>query len=351
MNISADGENRIHDQSASSDPDVDLSIRPLSLQNHPVFLRNYICPTLQLDDLVASVTQWKNEGTQRAVIVAPPGFGKTFGIRYVSEKLAFQIPGVVCLRIQGASTEISGNGLGQVMRLYDGQRPPAPIILCADLCSPEPLRELASRMGMRTIMLWIDESHLLHTGQDDTLRRLQNELAKAAIRLIILLVGHPAVRGLNEKRVSFADETPRIIPAVRAEEFQLHGLRSPTDIEYCLAAFDNECFPISSDWSYTRFFLPRAYFHGLRLAAHADDLWRIFVEEDPDRKARPATEVPISCLMRTLESALIEGAVWDCSTYTLDEESWRSAVLKSRWVERRELERSMREQYGVNDLY
>lgn len=350
MNMSADGDHGSHEHPGSSGPG-DLAIRPVSLENHPVFLRNYTCPTVQLEGLAACVTQWTNAGIQRAVIVAPPGFGKTVGIRYVSDQLAFHFPDVVCLRMRCASTEISEDGLGPVIQLRIGHEPSAPIVLCANLRSQEPLQELATRMGKRTILLWIDESHLLHPVQDDVLRRLQDELEEAEIRLITLLVGQPGVRKLNEKRVSRAIDTPRIIPAVRAEEFELHGLRSATEIEYCLRAFDYICFPSNSDWSYTRFFLPHAYLHGLRLAAHADVLWQIFLEEDLDGKALAATEVPIACFARTLERVLIEGARQDSSNFSINEEFWRSAVLKSGWVAWRGCHSSLPEASGVDAPY
>jgi hypothetical protein len=139
----------------------------------------------------------------------------------------------------------------------------------------EALEDLVNRTGQRTVVLWVDDAHLLSTSADDTLRMLQDEFKKKEIRLIVLLVGLPSVRRLNEKRVSFSGDITRILRSFDVDEFQLHGLRSAIDIQHSLEAFDNTCYPSGSNWSYTRFFLPQAYQNGLRLSEHAAVLWRV----------------------------------------------------------------------------
>lgn len=309
------------------------TIRPLCLENHPLVTRNYSCPTVSLDALAVHVARWVGAGARRAVIYASPGSGKTHAIRCVSQQLAGQMLDVAWMKLQGHATEISGDCLDPMTLCLVDHEPATAIIPYTKSYSLEDrIQGFVNRTGQRTIVLWIDDSHLLDAVTDDSLRRLQDKLGEVDTRLICLLVGHPAARGLNEKRVSFTEDIRRIVPAVDAEEFELRGMLSPNDIEYCLTAFDNNCFPSGSDWPYTRFFLPIAYLAGLRLAASARTLWDIYVGEGRDRVAGPRIEVPIICLLRAIERALLDGAVQDSASFTIGREAWRTAVLRSGWV-------------------
>jgi hypothetical protein len=187
---------------------------------------------------------------------------------------------------------------------------------------------------------------LLDPPAENSLRRLQDQLKELEIRLLTVLLGHPRVRILNQKWVSYSSDFPSFVPSVPTEEFELHGIRSATEIEHCLKTFDNDCFPSNSGWSYTRFFLPKAYLNGLRLAAQADDLWQVFVDADRATGMDTTTEVPMSYFAGTIEHALIEGASRDCENMSMDREFWERAVLQSGWAEGQGLRNLIRQPYS-----
>lgn len=338
-------------QSGSALKGSDTTVRPTSLEIHPVSQRNYHCPTVMLDELAASAATWIDAGVERVVIVAPPGFGKTYAMRCISRHLVLQHPEVGFARIQATPSNDSGLSVGTFTTFSRDGEPAASTALDGSNTLQEYLQEFSNRTGQRSIVLWVDDAHLLTTPADDTLRMVKDELENVEIRLTVLLVGLASVRRLHEKRVSFSGDITRIIPSLHVEEFELRGLRSAIDIEHSLDGFDKTCFPSGSNWSFTRFFLPQAYQNGLRLYKHAAVLWRVFVAEDRDRDGRPATEVPIVCFLRAVECALISGAGRDCADLRVDEEFWRGAVLKSGWVERQEFQRSVRILYGPEDPY
>ncbi len=328
-------------------PEIDSS-----LVDHPVSLGNYHCPTVMLDELATCAAAWVGAGVERAVISAPAGFGKTYATQRVSQHLVLEYPEVGFARVSCNASGVSGLSVGAFTTFSPDGEPAAPISLDSSGMLRTALVDFVNRTGQPTIVLWVDEAHLLSTSADDTLRRLKDELENVEIRLVIILVGQPSVSRLNEKRVSFSDDITRIVPSQHVDEFALRGLRSVSDIEHSLDAFDTICFPRGSGWSYTRFFLPDAFKDGLRLKKHASALWRVFLEEDRGNDGRAGgTEVPIVCYLRAVEYALINGPGRDLADFRADEEFWREAVLQSGWIARQNFQMSLRGLNGSGDLY
>lgn len=300
-------------QPYSSDPGAGSTIRPVDFDSHPVVRRTYNCSTIQLEELARRVASWINAGVQQAVIFAPAGTGKTQGIRFLNIHLSTQFPEVGFVEMPA----------GSVLGAHGRDRS----------FLEKHVMELVLRTGQRSVVLWIDDSQLLDPPAENSLRRLQDQLKGSGIRLLTVLLGHPRVRILNQKWVPYASDSPAFVPSVPKEEFELHGIRSATELEHCLKTFDNDCFPSDSGWSYTRFSLPRAYLNGLRLAAHAGDLWQVFVDADRATGMDTTTEVPMLYFARTIEYALIEGSTRDGENMSMDREFWERAVLQSGWVE------------------
>lgn len=317
-------------QPDSSELGAGSTIRPVDFESHPVFRRTYNCSTIQLEELARRVAACIDAGVRQAVIFAPAGTGKTQGIRYLNKHLSAQFPEVGFAEMP-ASSVLSALGRDRSFLEKHGM-------------------ELVLRTRQRSVVLWIDESHLLNPPAENGLRRLQDQLKELEIRLLTVLLGHPRVRIMNQKRVSYASDFPTFLSSVPTEEFELHGIRSATEIEHCLKTFDNDCFPNDSGWSYTRFFLPRAYLNGLRLAAHAGDLWKVFVDADRATGMDTRTEVPMLYFARTIERALIEASTRDCENMSMDREFWERAVLQSGWVEGQGLRNLTRASYRTEVL-
>ncbi|MFC0251948.1 ATP-binding protein [Massilia varians] len=327
MTVLQDSNGQGAPQTNSSVPEADSTTRPIDFEKHPVRLRTYSCSTLQAEELADRVAAWINQGVQQAVIFGPPGIGKTYAIRYVTEHLPAKFPDVRFLEVHAGAV----SGAPGRERLFLEKH----------------VMELIERAGQRSLVLWIDESQLLDPTTENTLRNLQDRLKNNGIRLLSVLVGHPRVRTLKQKRVAYASDFPTFVPSVPTEAFELHGMRSITEIEHCLKAFDNDCFPRDSGWSHTRFFLPQAYLNGFRLAAYAGDLWQEFVEADRTTGADTRTEVPMSYFAKTIEHALKEGAARDGENIIMDREFWKRAVHQSGWGERYELRHLVGESYAL----
>lgn len=331
MTISKDSNRRADQQLDSSESGRHPTTHPVSLESHPVCRREYIFPTMQLEELAARVDEWIKAGVQDAVIFARPGMGKSLGIRYVSQHLSQQFPDIGCVTIHAGTFPRSARGTNRSFL-------------------EKHILEPIERAGQRFAVLWVDDSERLDPATVDILRRVQEETKARKIQLLTLYVGHQRLRVLKQTRVSFASDLPTIVPAVQAEEFELRGLRSPTEIERCLETYDNAWFPIGSDWCYTRFFLPQAYLNGFRLATHARDLWQAFVEEGRESFPDTLTEVPMLYFARTVEQALIDGANRDHVNFTIDRELWKSAVQQSGWREEQLFQLATREMYGADAL-
>jgi hypothetical protein len=120
------------------------------------------------------------------------------------------------------------------------------------------------------------------------------------------------------------------------DEMQFRGLQSPEDLATCLAGYDIACFPLKSDWCYTRFFLPAAYSTGFRLVDQAAMLWEAFLEAHEAARFEHAPEIPMQYFTRSVEIALLENAENDDYNFKLTPAAWKKAVADCNFVSAQE---------------
>ena len=68
----------------------------------------------------------------------------------------------------------------------------------------------------------------------------------------------------------------QIVARLMVEELAFFGMRNVRDVETSLHGYDQTCFPRTSDWSFTRFYLPHAVAGGYHLVDDAPVLWEAF---------------------------------------------------------------------------
>lgn len=82
---------------------------------------------------------------------------------------------------------------------------------------------------------------------------------------------------------------------------RFRGIRDRDELKAILHAYDSLAeWPEGSGTSFTKFFFPKAFEDGYRMSAHADELWKIFVELGPHKRGY-RLEVPMEHIAKSVE--------------------------------------------------
>ena len=127
----------------------------------------------------------------------------------------------------------------------------------------------------------------------------------------------------------------QIVARLMVDELSFYGIRDAEDVATCLDGYDRTAYPESSDWSFTRFYVPRAFETGYRLVSDAGVLWQAF-ESAHHRANLPGTlEIPMESFARAVEIVLKESELKDGLQYTPDAALWAHAVHHCGYVQSR----------------
>lgn len=127
----------------------------------------------------------------------------------------------------------------------------------------------------------------------------------------------------------------QIVARLMVEELAFFGIRNVQEVATCLAGYDQTMFPRASEWSFTRFYLPRAVTAGYRLVDDAHFLWEAFESIHNKAGFAPALEIPMESFTRAVEIVLKEGMALDASGARPPATLWQRAVRDSGYVQTR----------------
>jgi len=192
------------------------------------------------------------------------------------------------------------------------------------------LTELVTRSGQNLIVFFVDEAQRLDLLEYEWLWDVHDKLERRGIRMITFLVGQQKL--LNQKSALKEQGEHQIVNRLMVDELQFHGLRSAEEVASCLAGYDESCFPADTDWTYTRFFLPRAYADGLRLADDAHVVWDAFVSAHEGAGFRFKVDIPMAYFSRAVEIALMDYSEHDNAGFKLSPAIWEEVVRNSKYV-------------------
>ena len=103
---------------------------------------------------------------------------------------------------------------------------------------------------------------------------MHDHLDRLQIRLFTFLVGQQEL--LAVKTALQRTKKTQIVARLMVEGLAFFGIRNVKEVATCLRGYDETKYPRSSDWSFTRFYLPRAVAAGAHLADDAAWLWNAF---------------------------------------------------------------------------
>lgn len=306
--------------------------RPIDYEKHPVVQQKYIVPTPSIDEMLQRVKKLVRLRTPGGIIYAHPRFGKTYSIRYIIQILKEDFPSAVIISFgcQKKKNHSEDAFFSTLLEATGHQGYLTGTITRKRARLTERLQELVDRSQYNWVVFFADEAQRLDTIEYEWLRDVHDELERRGIRMITLLVGQPQL--LHQKSAFRLSKQTQIVSRFMIDEMRFRGLRSPTDMATCLAGYDEACYPVNSQWTYTRFFLPAAYSAGFRLVSHAPFLWDAFEKAHDDAKFNFDMEIPMQYFARSVEIALFENMKHDASDFQFSPAMWANAVAESNFI-------------------
>ncbi|WP_429560104.1 ATP-binding protein [Paraburkholderia youngii] len=283
--------------------------------------------------MYGGVRQCLRRGVRGAIIYGHTRWGKTYGIRYCSRLLKQDLPRVVVLTVSSPRNPPRSEGgfFGVLLESAQHARP--------DTGSGFRLRrrlynrysELVANASGNTLVLFVDEAQRLEILHYEWLRDVQDKLGERGIRMFVFLVGQPGI--LNSRSAFCSDvDTSQIVSRFMVDVMPFSGLRAAADLKMPLDAYDRSAFPEDSDWTYTRFFLPRAFDAGFRLGDQMQVVWNTFEAVHRLGRFDFPLEIPMEYLARSVELALSTNMEHDGSCFALSGACWEQAIAESNFV-------------------
>lgn len=306
--------------------------RPVALDEHPLRRRIYRVPTPSIAAFRTLIDECLFLYITGALIHGRPRIGKSYAIEFLRRDLELRHPKISvytmrCARSQTASENNFFSALLHTVK-HPAQSGASKAALRGRLLHK--LRQVSDNKGDDRVVLFADEAQNLREIEYEWLRDLHDEMENNALRLFTFLVGQPQL--LAQKSVFQAQDKEQIVARFMVEELAFRGIVSAAECAAVLSAYDNGEYPVNSGWNYVRFFVPRAYAAGLRIAESAARLWDAF--EDAHIKANldgPA-EVPMKYFTAAVEAALLLSSARDSETLKFDALFWSEMVERSRYV-------------------
>ena len=112
-------------------------------------------------------------------------------------------------------------------------------------------------------------------------------------------------------------------------ELRFAGISSADDCATCLQGYDLQEFEADSGWPHTRFFFPKAFAAGLRMASEGDTLWRVFFEEHRRAQQAGSLEIPMEYFARAVHWLFLQGPGCDAVDFGFSDQLWEEAVTAS----------------------
>lgn len=303
--------------------------RPIPLDDHPVVRRKYRLPTPSIQEFYLLIEQCLLLRSAGAIIYARTRVGKTYAVLFLKDLLAQRRPNLPVLVVRCQHKRIPSE-LAFFSKLLTTANHKA-----SSGKDPSKLRErltnrlieIADQHKSDCMIMFIDEAQHLSRNEYEWLRDAYDELELAGIQLIVFSVGQPPLK--SKKSLFARDGEEQIVARFMAEELPFTGVRSAEECATCINGYDVQEYAQGSGWNHTRFFLPRAYAAGFRLALEGDVLWQALCDAHTRAAISGDPEIPMEYLTRTVLYAFTQATANDGAEFAFNRTLWDAAVSAS----------------------
>jgi type II secretory pathway predicted ATPase ExeA len=301
---------------------------------HCVVTKQYAVYTPPMHEMILQIGDWIDQQRPGGYIHGASRLGKSRGVQWhlndvLAERFHLVLPLVVWSRRPDSHTSEAGFWhqllIASRFEFVDPVKPikkAEAIFLCM-----QRFIAIAKSAQRNYVVLLIDEAQDLTLREWKWLVGLQNQLDYEGYLLSVFSIGSHQLGYKHEYLASTGNA--HVAARFMAAHAKFHGLRSVDEVEYVLNGYDIDSeWPHGSGVSFLRYFAPRAFADGRRLAENAARLWKALVELTPDT-AKKYREFPMQHVAKTVETMLFKlahGEDWDEVT---SYDSWLSGLAKN----------------------
>jgi hypothetical protein len=296
------------------------------LPKHPLVTNDYKVLTPSMPIVLEATMDAVMLHKRSLFFKAMPQMGKTqtclFAAKAIEEFHDFQDRLVIVVTADPRGEESILKNIARTSMLKLPSRPNLSCVRSSVLAYIE--SRLRSLNG-RHIVLFIDEMQALTLADFENLQFLQNELGLRNIGVTTIGFGQTQI----EATISLLREQgrPELIARFLNEECDLPRCMDHFWMAAALSMFDEHLtYPVGSDCSFTRFFLPQAYESGFRLTGSANEIHQIMKEAA--KKATLAV-LPTVYVLEVFRLILIRLRTKDSSEFELKDDAIWDAVKES----------------------
>ena len=272
-------------------------------REHPLVRGEYAIPTAPIFEMFDAICLWIDSHAPGGYIYGFSRYGKTHASRFWILKLLAERYGkaLACFRLIYKQHDHFSESLFLSELLgTSGHKHPRGISkkIMLDRLSRH-FAISARNHGGHQILLLVDEAQNMHEPEYQTLCNLENELEQMGFKLTVISVGSHELTYQHQVFVQTGKIHLMARYTLRSARFR--GIRDRDELRLILEAYDSLTeWPEGSGRSFTKFFFPQAFEDGYRMAGHADELWKIFVELGPYKRGY-RLEVPMEHIAKSVE--------------------------------------------------
>ena len=310
--------------------------RPIDPALHPIETGGYriATPAIQaFSDLVNRCLRYRITG---ALTYGPSRIGKTRAIEYLRLLMAQTQPRITTYHAQAEHKPRHAEGpfLANLLEAVGYPDPVSGSNPAKRMRLVNKIKEACARNGSGTVVLFCDEAQRFDENEYEWLRDVHDHLDRLQIRLFTFLVGQQELLAVK-MAMQHARKT-QIVARLMVEELAFFGIRNVRDVATCLDGYDQTRFPRASEWSFTRFYVPKAVEGGYRLAHDAGLLWSAF-ESLHHRYGLPGSlQIPMESFTRAVEIVLKDSELRDVAGYRPDVALWEMAARNCGYIQSRQ---------------
>jgi len=328
-------DNKDHNSSEKNQnifvPDFDLSDRLAMLPMHPVREKFYTVPTKSLEAIYSIVYERVSARRTGLCFHAIPRSGKTTALAYVKDRLQNDFPTIVIARVDSrASSRPSFSHMFMLLlESWDHalSKRSNPDILFMN-CIADALVRISAKRGSHLVLL-IDEMQLLSPTDLMQLLVFHNALEAKKIKLTTISFAQPEI--LHRRTALLASKERQIIARFLSEPIEFHGCSSAEELKHILSIFDEKSeFPEGSSWSYTKFFVPKAFQNGFRLKKYFKQIWEAMLASAIELDDG---SIPMEHVMLVVEHCLVSAFRFDDASFELSNEDIDAAMSSANLAE------------------
>lgn len=311
---------------------TDADTRERMLDKHPIIIKGYTIITPMMQDAYSMIREMVWLRHTGLFMYATPRMGKTRCARAVLELIAAEFPDKYpAYHIADENRTVNfARELEVSLNLAKKTRETYSLMLEKIILH---IKSQLSKVDGDHFVLIMDEMQQLTLEHYNILLVIHNRLAAEGISMTTVGFAQPAI--LERRQLLIGVKAHNLVARFLSEAIRFDGCLSAQHFMNILFQLDHEKqYPIDSGWSYTRFFLPKAFSAGFRLSTEHARIWHLLEVRVGESFLE---SVPLEYIFRIIEDLLVYSRKHDSPEFSLSDDAINAALNRSRIDEYMEL--------------